>query len=1147
MWSPLILGLSLGVTGLYAQTAQITGRITDPSGGIVPGARVETTETSTNRHRAVTTNEQGYYTIPSLNPGIYELTVEKTGFRAVGCSGMNLDVNQIVRLDFGLQVGGITEQVTVQAAVPLLDRETSSLGQVVPGRQILGLPLLGRNPYALGMLAPGVRTAQGMNNLVIDVSSTSAASINGGRNNMNSFLLDGAPNTSPLLNQPVIFANVDSVQEFKIDTNNFSAEYGRTAGGVFNVVTRSGTNDLHFTTYEFLRNSALNANDWFANRAGQPRAPFRLNQFGGVIGGPLVRNRTFVFASTELVRFAQGVTFTGTVPAPEQLSGDFGHLLNTQGKQVTIFDPLSARPNPNVAGVIRNPFPNNVITPDRIDPVAREISKYWPSPNTPGAAHTGVNNFVRTDSNWISKNTFSVRIDHDFTARTRAFFRYSYDQTPNRSAPAYGAGDLASPVRGPQKIGRYNAVAEVNRVFSPSLLAMLRVSFGRLENSRFPYSNGFDVTKLGFPKSLAAALRSPAAFPAVMVNGYSVSANLPNTVTGVTLGSSEIVANVSNDYGAAGSATKAFANHSLKFGGELRWLQLNLATNGGSAGFGFYSSFTQGPNPAQSSTTSGSALASFLLGAAGTPSVLGGSVSTTPFLALENQYRALFVEDIWKLRTNLTLTLGLRYDSESPRTERHNQLTNFDSHKRPPLSAPGIFGALAFVDMNGVPRYHSNPDFNNVSPRVGFAWSPLSKTMVRAAGGILYAPTTGISGTTSLFGISGFQSSTTMMASQDGLTPATFLSNPFPQGLNKVTGSSLGAATLLGQDIAFYDRGNVVPYMGQWNFDVQHELLGSVLFDIAYAGTRGLKFPVDRQLNQLPLSALALGDSLSRPVANPFFGEIHTGDLTASTVPVWRLLRPYPQFGQVTSTSAGWSSSRYHALQVKFEKRSAKGFAVLAAYTYSKLMDDSTGNLVGGEVLTNGTVQDWNNLKSEWSTSVLDQTHRLVFSAMYALPSWKRRQGVVGWSLSGWETGAILSVFTGAPLAISVASPNDNSLGGNQRPNWTGRSAQLSQPTSAQWFDVSQFSQPAPYTFGNTPRTLNGLRSEGVKNLDIGLNRTIHVAEKIQLQFRAEAFNLLNRPQFAPPNTKQGAPAFGMVTAMENSPRVFQFGMKLIH
>ena len=277
------------------------------------------------------------------------------------------------------------------------------------------------------------------------------------------------------------------------------------------------------------------------------------------------------------------------------------------------------------------------------------------------------------------------------------------------------------------------------------------------------------------------------------------------------------------------------------------------------------------------------------------------------------------------------------------------------------------------------------------------------------------------------------------------------------------------------------------------------------------------------------------------------FRSIQTGQLAATSVQVGLLLRPYPQFGQVTSTSSDWAASRYHALQLKLEKRYARGLAVLGSYTYSKLMDNSSGNLVGGEILSNGAVQDWNNLKAEWSTSVLDQTHRFVASVFYALPWGQRRQGALKWLLGGWETGAILSVFTGAPLAISESTGNDGSLGGSQRPNWTGVSAELPHPTSALWFDVSQFSQPAQYTFGNTARTLNGLRSDGVKSLDIGLSKTTQLTEKLRVLFRAEVFNLANRPQFAPPNTQQGTLVFGMVSAMENLPRIVQFGLKFIY
>ena len=318
------------------------------------------------------------------------------------------------------------------------------------------------------------------------------------------------------------------------------------------------------------------------------------------------------------------------------------------------------------------------------------------------------------------------------------------------------------------------------------------------------------------------------------------------------------------------------------------------------------------------------------------------------------------------------------------------------------------------------------------------------------------------------------------------------------------------------------------------------------LFDVAYVGSHGLKFPADRLLNQVPDSALSLRNALSTRVNNPFFGRIRVGPLADATVLISQLLRPYPHFGQVTSTASSWTSTSYHALQAKIEKRYS-ALTAIASYTYSKLMDDSTGVLVGGEILANGTVQNWNDLRSDWSTSVLDQTHRLVISGIYSLPLASGHGALARKILGGWEVATVVSVFTGAPLAISSATDNSDSLGGRQRPNWTGLSPALPHPTPGMWFDVSQFSQPAPYTFGTTPRTLNGLRSDEARNMDFGLNKTTVLAERLSLQFRAEAFNVLNRPQYAPPNTMQGTRAFGAVTALENMPRILQFGLKLIY
>ena len=403
-----------------------------------------------------------------------------------------------------LQLGAVTDSIEVTARAVLLDSETSSLGQVVGGKQVTELPLLGRNAYALSALVPGVRTSLGMNDLPVDQISTVSASINGSRAAQNEFLLDGAPNTAGAQNQPVINQNVDSVQEFKVETNTFSAEYGRTAGGVFNVVTKSGANDLTFTAYEFLRNDKLNANDFFANRAGRKPAPFRFNQFGGVIGGPVVipgvyngKNRTFFFGSAELVRFSQGMTWTATVPTAEQLQGNFSNSKTAAGQLITVFDPASTASNGS-GGFIRTAFPGNQIPVSRFDAVSKNILKYWPAPNAAGST-----NFVRTDSNTIEKDTWSMRLDHNFSDRNRFFGRYSYDLTPWTRSATYGADNPASPTFGAQTFTRYNAVVEDTHVFSPSMVATVRGSWSRLSNFRHAYGYGFDSTSLGFSQSLA--------------------------------------------------------------------------------------------------------------------------------------------------------------------------------------------------------------------------------------------------------------------------------------------------------------------------------------------------------------------------------------------------------------------------------------------------------------------------------------------------------------------------------------------------------------------------------------------------------------------------------------------------------------------
>jgi Carboxypeptidase regulatory-like domain/TonB dependent receptor len=1131
-----------------AQTASITGRVTDPGGGVVPDATITVTAGDSGISNSTHSNAEGYYTIAALPPGRYEVNVAKTGFASVKETGLQLEVQQVVRLDVTLQVGAVATTVDVTASAPLLDSETAALGQVIGSKQITELPLLGRNPYALAMLVPGVRPSIGVNNLPIDQISTVSFAINGQRAANNEFLLDGAPNSSPAQNQPVINATPDLVQEFKVETNNFSAEYGKSAGGVFNVVTRSGGNDFHGNLYEFFRNTQLNANDFFSNSAGNARAPFKYNQFGGTLGGPVYipkvyngRNKTFFFVSEEHVSFIQGLTFVGTLPTPTLLTGDFSNDRNAAGQLITIYDPATTNLN---GPLTRTPFPGNMIPTARLNPVALAIAKYFPAPTQSGALYTGVNNYTRVDANRISKNSVSYRVDEYLSSSNRFFARYSADDTPDVRAGAYGSPsvNIASPSAGPQTFGRRNSVVEDTQTISPTWLETVRFSFTRLSNVRPPFSNGFNITSLGLPASLESQL-SPQAFPEITITGYpSPSSSISNIVTGGVLGATDYIRANNSVSALSFTTTKSLGKQELKAGAEFRVIQLNtLQVGANSPVFSFAPTYTQGPNATASSSTAGAALASFLLG------IPGGQAAPAPALAMTTKYGALFLQDNYKVTSRLTLNIGVRWEYEAPKTDRFNQFDNFNYSAVPPINAPGLslHGALSYVGVGGVSRSQSSPDLNNFAPRFGFAYRLGDKTVIRGGGGIFFADNWGTGTGSTSFGSNGFFTTTSIVTSLDGATPIVSLSNPFPNGLIAPTGNKLGAATLLGQAVDFYDRNNATPYSASWHLSIQRDLGKNMILEVGYTGSRGLKMPLNVQLNQLPDADLALGNQLRTLVPNPFYPQISNGVLASPTVAAVQLLLRYPQFAQVTSDNADLANSSYHALEAKLEKRYSHGLTLLGSYTYSKNMDIGIGAF-SGDNISAGVIQDYNNLRGEYAPSALDQTHRFIGNAVYEIPFMKDQKGVAGRILGGWQMGVILSLYSGSPLGISEATSTTDAQGGNQRPNWTGKSAALSNPTPQEWFDISQFSLAPQYTYGNVARTLGGLRSDGLKELDLTLSKTFAIHERLKLQFRAECFNLTNTPQFSPPATALGAAGFGSVSSQNNQPRIVQLALKLL-
>jgi hypothetical protein len=471
-----------------------------------------------------------------------------------------------------------------------------------------------------------------------------------------------------------------------------------------------------------------------------------------------------------------------------------------------------------------------------------------------------------------------------------------------------------------------------------------------------------------------------------------------------------------------------------------------------------------------------------------------------------------------------------------------------DYNATPSLKTPGLnlHGGLAFVGVDGHSRFNGHPDRNNLAPRLGLAYRINSKTVLRAGGGIFFGTEWGVGTGSTNFGSTGFTVPTNQVVSLDGVTPISFLNNPFPSGLNQPTGSSLGAGTALGQSILYSDLGDVIPYSEQWNFNIQRELPGTVLVEIGYAGSHGVKLPFSvAGVNQLPDAALALGNSLRDQVPNPFYGQIATGVDSTPTVARAQLLRPYPQFDSMTALNQTLVSSIYHALEIKVEQRYSRGLTIMGSYTRSKLIDYDIGAFAG-ESLGGGVIQDFTNLRASRSVSQTDQPNRFVLNTVYDLPGSNLR-GVAGRFLGGWEIGGILSAYTGGPIGISSAVNNTFSQGGNQRPNWSGQDPSVANPTYDHWINGAVFSNPPAFTFGNLARTLSILRSAPLRQFDLSLHKKIGITEKLALQFRAEAFNLANSPQFAPPNSTFGSPQFGVVSAQSNLPRIVQFALKLTY
>jgi hypothetical protein len=737
-----------------------------------------------------------------------------------------------------------------------------------------------------------------------------------------------------------------------------------------------------------------------------------------------------------------------------------------------------------------------------------------------------------------------VKLDENINDRNRFFFRFSHRILSPPPPVYFPASDAIAESIDYQPQHFNNAAFDYTWNASPTFLTEFKYGLARTAFFYRPQSDGFNPTQLGLPQYIAANA-DRLMFPGFSPQGYS---SLGSTGQGdySNAGFESHILSVSN--------TKVLSKHVLKFGYDMRLIRVNTLQDFAADGnFSFTRSFTQGPNPNQATATAGDAMASLLLG-------LGSGTYTKQFknVATSSWYYGMYFADDWKISRKLTLNIGLRYELQTPRTERYNRLNIFDPDAASPLAGPtglpDLVGGLEFVGVDGRNREQYSTQLTNWAPRIGFAYELTKKTVLRGGFGIFYAPSLrAAAGTVSNVG---YRTDTAYAASLDGVTPTTYLQNPFPNGFATSSGNSLGLLTGVGSPISVELLGdNHVPYSQNWNFNIQRQLPGNILVEAAYVGSHATHLNEqgadDINLDQLTPAQLALGTKLQQLVPNPFFGLIKTGPLSAPTIAYGQLLSPYPQFSNVTGEYLTGASSIYDSFQMKVEKRFSSGLSLLASFTGGKMIDD---HAIIVNLGVDSAIQNIYDRRAERAVSPQDVSRILVLSYVYEFPVGKGKRFGANWNrvadaaLGGWQINGITTFQTGQPLYLTAQNTSDSgSL--TERPNNNGQSAALNGSIANrlnEYFNTSVFSQPAPFTFGNTGRTLPDVRSPGIDNFDFSLFKTFHPLERLSVQFRAEAFNLFNRPQFGYPNQVLGSGQFGVISSQANSPRQIQFGLKLL-
>ena len=1114
-----------GIGTLFGQAvnATITGTISDSSGAVITNANVSATNLATNITQQTRTNESGAYRLFDLPASTFRVEVNAPGFKRFSQSGITLTVGANALLNVTLLPGENTSTITVTEDLTGIQTTSPTTNSVVTGEEIRDLPLNTRNPYSLLALTPGYYGSIGNN------YNSVGFSMNGTRTSYG-----GVPGGFPTVNGNQgtgVFPSVDSIQEFQILAQGYAAEYGRNLGGVLNTAFKAGGNRFHGTAFEFARNSFFDSRDYFSEKNNVALPSFSRHQFGGMFSGPIQRNKSFFMLDTELLRQASYISSTSTVPTALQRTGDFSQTYNSSGALIKIYDPYTTTPNSSGSGYTRTQAPGNVIPANHMSAVAQAIINYYPLPNTTGNTSTGANNYFGHALENTMTNAWDFRVDRTLPRNQSIFTRYSerfYDDNPQPYS-GFSSSTVVAQDRIEQVDWMHHFVLGYAIVLKPNMLLDVRLGFSRALYDYLNAGRGFQASSLGLPSYMTTGGGLPI-FPVFAPSGY------------MQLGDRDNRHNAFMTYSLAPSFSWSHGRHNVKIGLDGRLIRVNdHETRDTSGYFAFSAAYTQGPNPATASSSAGNSLASMFFGVGS-----GDLYQNFKDVASQSYYFGIYAEDEWRPTSKLTISYGLRYDLDTPRTERYNRINFFDPDVASPLASStgisGLKGGLVFVGVNGRNRYQFEPDVNNLGPRLGISYLVTPETVVHLSGGIVYGPSPQTAAGT--VGPYGWRVENDWAASIDGYTPYNTLDNPFPGGFSAAPGASRGLSTGIGGTIEGYLHTDPTPYVEQYSLDIERQLGRNQQIRVGYVGNRGLSQQASREggidLDQLPVSYLSYGASLADKVANPFYGIITSGSLSAATTTRAQLLRPFPQFTSMLQLFADNGQTRYDSLQVVYERKLTHGLRLNASYVYSKTYDCAV------------THQDSYNPMGSYTVSSIHSPHRIVAGYSYELPFGKGRftSGNAGAKLNsliaGWQINGITTIQSGNPLQISAS--NVSGLGTpTEFANWTGANPAGSgdiRNRLTKYFNTSVFSQPAAYTLGNAPPYLHQLLSPYLFSSDLSLFKEVRVFDLGTLQLRMETFNTFNFVQFGSPNTSVTSSSFGAITSQNNSPRQLQFGAK---